>query len=125
MIQQNVITSTTQPIESHKARIRAHNTIFAIIVILGITLILSLYVYQASALYAVNLSIKHSEYEYARQQRLNAEALTMLAQTQSMETMVERVKSAGYTQPTAEQIKYVKLSGPSNHYLKVSEATTP
>ncbi len=121
MIQQNIIASTSQPIEIHKARIRSHNTILSIIVILGITLILSLYVYQASALYMTRLAIHSSEQDYARQQRLNAESLILLARTQSMETMIHRAQSSGYGPPKADQIKYVNIDNGQPSFVRIHE----
>jgi hypothetical protein len=109
MIQQNVITSHTQPVEVHKARIRHRDTLIAIMLILGVTLMLSLYVYQASVLYATRLSIESARQDYARQERLNAESLAFYAQTQSMEAMVRRARASGYGPPQASQIKYVRF----------------
>ena len=109
MIQQNVITSSAQPVEAHKAKIRNNNTILAVMLILGITLMLSLYVYQASILYTTRLEIQAKEQEYARHERLNAEALVLLARTQSMEEMVRRAQASGYGPPKQNQIKYVYI----------------
>ena len=124
MIQQNIITSTSQPIEVHKTRIRNYNTILSIALILVITLVLSLYVYQASVLYTTQLAIQNSEQEYARQERLNAEALILLAQTQSMETMIHRAQSSGYGPPKANQIKYVNIDNGEPVFVKAKEIAT-
>ncbi len=121
MIQQNVITSNTQPIEAHKARIRTHNTLIIILLILGATLMLSLYVYQASVLYATQLQIKHKQQEYARQERLNAESLAFYAQTQSMEEMVRRAHASGYGPPKTNQIKYVRYDNGASAFVKNNE----
>ena len=121
MIQQNVITSSTQPIEAHKARIRTHNTLITILLILGATLMLSLYVYQASVLYATQLEIKNSQQDYARQERLNAESLAFYAQTQSMEAMVRRARASGYAPPRSNQIKYVRYDNGAPAFIKTNE----
>ena len=110
MIQQNAITSPSQTLTARQARIRSYNTILTILLILGITLILSLYLYQISAIYATQLTIQDKQLEYARHQRLNAEALVLLAQTQSMESMVRRARGAGYGPPQADQIRYVRIN---------------
>ena len=109
MIQQNIITSSAHPIEARKTKSRNSNTILAVLLILGITLMLSLYVYQASVIYTTQLAIQAKEQEYARHERLNAEALTMLARTQSMDEMVRRAQASGYGPPKANQIKYVYI----------------
>ena len=109
MIQQNIITSGAQPIEAHKTNIRSSNTLFAVMLILGVTLLLSLYVYQTSVIYTTQLEIQAKEQEYARQERLNAEALAYLARTQSMEEMVRRARASGYGPPKANQITYVNV----------------
>jgi hypothetical protein len=121
MIQQNIITSNTQPIEAHKARIRTHNTLIFILLILGATLMLSLYVYQASVLYATQLEIQNRQQEYARQERLNAESLAFYAQTQSMEAMVRRARASGYGPPKANQIKYVRYENGAPAFVKTNE----
>ncbi len=124
MIQQNAITSSSQPIEAHQARIRNYNTFFMILLIVGITLILSLYVYQASALYATQLAIEASHQEYARHQRLNAEALILLSQTQSMEAMVRRAQASGYGPPKADQIKYVRIHDNATAFVQNDTSTS-
>jgi len=124
MIQQNVITSTSRPIEVQKTKITNYNTILAIAIILGITIILSLYVYQSSALYLTERAIYNSEQAYARQMRLNNEALALLAQTQSMENMVRRAQAMGYAPPTAEQIKYVYIEPSDNALVTINETST-
>jgi hypothetical protein len=110
MIQQNAITSGSHSIEARQARSRNYNTLLAILLILGVTLMLSLYVYQTSALYATQLAIQAKQHEYARHQRLNAEALILLAQTESMEAMVRRARASGYGPPGPDQIKYVRIN---------------
>ncbi len=107
MIQQNAIASTIQPVEIHKNRIKNTNTLLAVLLILGATLMFSLYVYQASVLFSTEMAIKNKQMEYARQERLNAEALVMLAQTQSVESMVRRAEASGYRPPESKQVKYV------------------
>jgi hypothetical protein len=107
MIQQNAIASTVQPIEVRKNRIKNTNTLLAVLLILGATLMFSLYVYQASVIFSTEMAIKNKQMEYARQERLNAESLVMLAQTQSMESMVRRAEASGYQPPEAKQVKYV------------------
>ncbi len=109
MIQQNVITSSAQAIEARKTKSRNNSVILALLLILGITLLLSLYVYQASVLYTTQLAIQAKGQEYARHERLNAEALTMLARTQSMDEMVRRARASGYGPPKPSQIKYVYI----------------
>ena len=107
MIQQNAIASTARPAEAHKTRIKNTNTLLAVLVILGATVMFSLYVYQASILFTTQTQIQKKQMEYARQERLNAEALVLLARTQSMDTMVRRAQNSGYAPPEASQIKYV------------------
>jgi hypothetical protein len=107
MIQQNAIASTVQPIEVRKNRIKNTNTLLAVLLILGATLMFSLYVYQASVIFSTEMAIKNKQMEYARQERLNAESLVMLAQTQSMESMVRRAEASGYQPPETKQVKYV------------------
>ncbi len=121
MIQQNVITSNTQPIERHKARVRTHNALILILLILGATIMLSLYVYQTSALYAAQLEIRVKQQDYARQERLNAESLAFYAQTQSMEAMVRRARASGYGPPAPDQIKYVRYNNGAPAFVKNNE----
>jgi len=109
MIQQNIITSSAHAIEAPKTHSRNSSALLAALLILGVTLMLSLYVYQASVIYTTQLAIQVREQEYARRERLNAEALTLLARTQSMNEMVRRARTSGYGPPKASQIKYVYI----------------
>ncbi len=124
MIQQNAITSTRPPVAAKKARVRNGNAILAILLILGVTLMLGLYVYQASVLYTTQLAIQDKEQEYARHQRLNAEALILLAQTQSMASMVNRAESSGYRPPSAKQIRYVRIDDGVSAFIPGHEVAT-
>ena len=124
MIQQNAITSTTPPMAAKKTRIRHGNAIIAIVLILGATLMLSLYVYQASVLYTTQLAIQAREQEYARHQRLNVESLVLLAESENMAAMVERAKLSGYGPPKAHQIRYVRIKDGAPTFAQSREVAT-
>jgi len=123
MIQQNAIASTAKPAESHKAKIKNTNTLLAVLLILGATVMFSLYVYQASVLFATQMQIQNKQLEYARQERLNAEALVLLSQSQSMDAMVRRAQASGYGPPKADQIKYVYIQNGSPTFVDNAAAT--
>ena len=110
MIQRNAISSTTQPIELQKIKIRNQNSLLAILFILGMTLLLSLYVYQAAAIFQMRTTFETKQQEFARTERLKAEALTFYAQTRSMETMTHRAERSGFGPPEADQFQYVKVN---------------
>jgi hypothetical protein len=113
MIQQNIISSPTQPIELQKTKIRNQNTLIVILLTLGVALLFSLYVYQAASLYSSKLTLAAKEQAFARTERLNAEALVYYAQTNSMETMVRRASNAGFGPAEASQFQYVYIRQPA------------
>ena len=125
MIQQNAIASTARPAEAHQARIKNTNTLLAVLVILGATVMFSLYVYQASILFTTQAKIQAKQQEYARQERLNAEALVLLARTQSMDTMVRRAQNSGYAPPQTSQIKYVFMRNGAPTFITRNAAAAP
>lgn len=109
MIQHNAITSQVKPVEIHRTRIQVQNTLLIIAFIVGMTLLFSLYVYQASIVYTTQQQLIAQQQAYARNQRLNNEALVLYAQTQSMSEMVRRARASGYGPAQASQIKYVRI----------------
>ncbi len=118
MFRQNIIASHTQPIELHKARIRNHNALIAILAILGVTIMFSFYVYQASVLYSTQLAIQAEQQHYARQQRQKAEALVLYAQTKSISTMVRRAQSSNFAPPQPGQITFIRPSSLRSDYTQ-------
>ncbi len=114
-VQQRAI-ATEMPItasEQH-TQVQSHRVLLAILFIMGITLMLSLYVYQAAATYAVQQHIQEKNRQYAREQRMLAQRLQEYAIIQSMDEVVHRARAAGYGPPTPSQIKYVfESTGPT------------
>ncbi len=108
VFQQNAISSKTTAAAAPQARIQFHRAILAVLLIAGITALLSLYVYQASVNYTVRMRIEEKKLEYAREQRLLAPKLQLLGESQSIATMVERARAAGYGPPKPSQIRYVR-----------------
>ncbi|HID34036.1 MAG TPA: hypothetical protein EYP25_05595 [Anaerolineae bacterium] len=107
LFQQNVISSEA-PAKAIQTRIRFHRAILVMLMIAGITLLLSLYVYQVSVNYAIRMQIEAKKLEYAREQRLLAAKLQMLGETNNIEAMVRRARASGYGPPSPSQIRYVR-----------------
>jgi len=107
VFQQNAIASKTRTTAAPKARVQLHRSVLAILLIAGITLLLSLYVYQASVNYTIQYRIEEKKLEYAREQRLLATKLQMLGESQSINAMVTRAKTSGYGPPEPSQIRFV------------------
>jgi len=118
MIQQNVITSNAQPITAGQTRVRIHSALIVIMLIISLTLMFSLYVYQASEIYNAQLALEAQKQDYASHERLNANALALYAQTQSMDEMIRRAQASGYGPPKAGQIKYVRLNDGAPNFVK-------
>jgi len=118
MIQQNVITSNAHPITAGQTRIRIHRTLVIMMLIMSLTLMFSLYVYQASVIYNAQLTLEAQKETYASHERLNASALVLYAQTQSMDEMIRRAQASGYGPPKASQIKYVRLNNGSPSFVQ-------
>ena len=111
VIQQNAITSEASTSVASQTRIQFHRAALIILLIVGITILLSLYVYQASVNYTVQMRIEGKKQEYAREQRVLATKLQLLGESQSIEAMVSRAKAAGYQPPQPSQIRYVRKDG--------------
>ena len=105
VFQQNAISSEAPA--STRTRIHFHRTMLAVLLIAGITLLLSLYVYQASVNYSAQMQIQRKKQEYAQEQRLLAAKLQTYGAAQSIEKMAQRAKAAGYAPPKPSQIRYV------------------
>ena len=122
VVQHNAISPEAQPLAAHYAGIRFHRALLALLVIAGVTILLGLYVYQASVRYQLQLDIRRTEQEYAREQRLLTMKLQQYAEAQSMEEIVQRARAAGYRPPTTAQIRYVKID---NGTLVSQDGATP
>ncbi len=111
-VQQHAI-ATEAPISAsqQRTRVQAHRAMLAILFIMGLTLMFSLYVYQAAATYTVEQHIQAKTRQYAREQRLLAQRLQEYAMAQSMDEVVHRARAAGYGPPKPSQIKYVFEEG--------------
>ncbi len=109
VIQHNAISPEAQPLAAQYAGIRFHRALLTLLVIAGITILLSLYVYQASVHHQLQLDILRTEQDYAREQRLLTLKLQQYAEAQSMEEVVQRARAAGYRPPTSSQIRYVRV----------------
>ncbi|HHB91381.1 MAG TPA: hypothetical protein ENK60_08760 [Anaerolineae bacterium] len=108
VFQQNAIASESRTAAAPQARIQFHRAVLVVLLMMGITILLSLYVYQASVNYTVELRIEQKKVEYAREQRLLAAKLQLLGESQNITTMVARARAAGYGPPEMTQIRYVR-----------------
>ncbi len=109
MYVQHQAIATDSPIAASRqhTRVQYHRALMAILFIMGITLMFSLYVYQAAATYTVEQQIEEKSRQYAREQRVLAQRLQEYAMAQSMDEVVHRAQAAGYGPPTPSQIHYV------------------
>ncbi len=101
-----------QILRAQESRVSLYRALLAIAMIVGLTLLLGLYVYQASLSYQVQYRIAAENQAYAREQRLLILSLTDYAAAQSMDAMVQRARAAGYGPPRPGQIRYVRLQKP-------------
>ncbi|NOX62507.1 MAG: hypothetical protein GXP42_11280 [Chloroflexi bacterium] len=89
-------------------RTRPQQTILAIALIVGVTLVLCLYLYQTSRITVTEYTITSLQSEYQRLQRENANLLAQYAEAQSLRQMDERALKAGYG--PASDVRYVEIS---------------
>jgi hypothetical protein len=108
VIQQNAISTEIRSAkEASYVRLHFHRTLLVVLLIAGITLLLSLQVYQAAVKYDIQTSIEEEQQIYAREQRLLAIKLISYAESQSIHEMARRAEAAGYGPPKPSQIRYV------------------
>ena len=108
VIQQNAI-ATEMHAAKHAtyARLHFHRVMLVIMLIAGITLLMSLYVYQAAIKYDIQSSIEEERMAYAKEQRLLSTKLLSYAKSQSIQEMARRAQAAGYGPPKSSQLRYV------------------
>ncbi len=106
------LTAEGPILRAQESRASLYRALLAIAMIVGLTLLLGLYVYQASLNYQIQHRIAAETRAYAREQRLLVLSLTEYAAAQSMDAMVQRAQAAGYGPPRPGQIRYVRLQSP-------------
>lgn len=88
-------------------RTRPQQALLAILLLVGVTAVLCLYLFQASRTTVTTYGITHLQRDYARLQRENSNLLARLALEQSMTQMKKRALAAGFG-PVAE-LDYVAV----------------
>lgn len=109
MIQQNIISSPQRAAGAYQASFRLHRVMLAILLILGATIMVSIYVYQATVIYSAQRNIQAKYALYAQNKRAEANTLAIYAKNQSMATMTHRAQAMGFGPPKSSQIKYVRV----------------
>lgn len=105
-------------------RIRLHQTLVTVALIIGIALVLCLYLYQISRVTVANYDYLNSQASYQRLQRENANLLAEYAIEQSLAKMDERARAAGYG--PVETPRYVRIApagAPASASVTIQRAT--
>jgi len=120
MIQQNIISSPQSSVGAYQANFRLHRVMLAVLLILGATIMVSIYVYQATVIYSTQSNIQAKYAIYAQSKRAEANTLALYAKNQSMENMSRRAQAMGFGPPKSSQIKYVYV--PANPAIVQSQS---
>lgn len=94
-------------------RTRPQQALLKILLLLGIALTLSLYVYQTSKITVVTYDIRELQNNYARLVRENTNLLAQIAYEQSVQQMTRRALAQGFQPAEVMHFIYVK-SGPES-----------
>lgn len=89
-------------------RTRPQQAMLAILLIIGVTVVLCLYLFQTSRITVTNYGITNLQLDYARLQRENSNLLASFAFEQSMAEMKKRATSAGFGPIT--ELDYVTVA---------------
>lgn len=81
-------------------RTRPQQALLAILLIVGVTAVLCLYLFQISRITVTNYGITSLQQDHARLQRENSNLLASYAHEQSMAQMKKRALAAGFGPPT-------------------------
>lgn len=125
MIQRSSLTAlwpSQRGISNRSARTKPQQTLLAIALILGITLVLFLFLLQTSKINVRNYNIQKLQGELSALQRQNANTLTKLAYEQSITQMDKRADAAGY-QPI-QSVLYLPINPEQNPTQFVDESLT-
>lgn len=104
MIQRSSLTAlrpSQRGITNRSARTKPQQAFLSIALIIGITLVLSLYLLQASKITVRNYNIRDLKVELNELQQNNANVLAELAYQQSISQMDKRAIAAGFEPPKA------------------------
>lgn len=127
MIQRSSLTGiwpTQAGKSSRTARTQAQQAMLMIALVVGLTLVLCLYIYQTSKITVKNYEIKSLEYQYSRLVRENSTLLATYAYEQSIAKMSARAEAIGF-QPIAEVLYLpVERDAPDERYAFEAEPVT-
>ncbi len=125
MIQRSSLTAlwpSQRGISNRSARTKPQQTLLAIALILGVTLVLFLYLLQTSKINVRNYNIQELQGKLSVLQRQNANTLADLAYEQSITQMDKRAAAAGY-QPI-QSVLYLPVNPEQNPTQVVDESLT-
>ena len=125
MIQRSSLTAlwpSQRGISNRSARTKPQQTLLAISLILGITLVLFLFLLQTSKINVRNYNIQKLQGELSALQRQNANNLTTLAYEQSITQMDKRADAAGYL--PIQSVLYLPINSEQDPTQFVDESLT-
>jgi hypothetical protein len=125
MIQRSSLTAlwpSQRGITNRSARTKPQQAFLAILLIIGITLVLSLYLLQASKITVRKYDIRELQVEMNDLQQENANTLAVLAYEQSITQMDKRAVAAGF-KPT-ESVLYLPVTPEQNPERFAEESPT-
>lgn len=95
-------------VSDRSLRTRPQQAFLGILLIIGVTAVLCLYLFQTSRITVTNFGITHLQRDYERLQRENSNMLASYAHEQSIAQMKKRALAAGFGPPA--DLEYVTIA---------------